>query len=110
MSSRSSMYSLWDVVKFRGDYFFVLFDTQDKNNATILVPRGGPPPPSAKMYNLHSMSDIVSPHHLIPMVKDFLSIFGHVAASKDPSDDLPQPCSLADFKNIKDMASYFDVD
>ena len=96
-------------MKFYGEYYFVTYNPNDEKNKIILAPRGGAPPPSANNHNLASIMKFIPPHHFIPMIKDFLLIFGHVAP-KDHCDDSPQPCLLADFDDIKNRVSYYDVD
>ena len=110
MPSRTSTeYALWDVLKFCGDYYFVTYNPNDERNEIILAPGGGPTPPSVKNHKLASIMKFIPPHRIIPMVKNFLPVFGHVGP-KEHCDDSPQPCSMADFNDIKNRISYYNVD
>ena len=108
MSSRSTEYALWDVLKFDGDYYFVTYDPNDDRNDIILAPRGGPPPPSVENRKLDSIMKFIPPHIMIKMVKNFLSVFGHVAPKVHCEG--PQPCSMGDYSDIKNRINYYNVD
>ena len=106
-SRKSRAYALWDVLKFDGDYYFATYDPDDDRNDTILKPRGGPPPPSIEGYKMYSIMKFIPSHIMVEMVHEFLLIFGHLG--HEPCEG-PQPCSMRDYKDIKDRASYYDVD
>lgn len=99
--------ALWDVLKFCGEYYFVMYDVNDERNEIILAPRGGPPPPSVKNHSLPSIMKFIPSHHMIKMVKNFLRVFGHVSPKEYCEG--PQPCSMADYNDIKNrITNYYD--
>ena len=107
-SRKSRAYALWDVLKFDGDYYFATYDPDDDRNDTILAPRGGPPPPSVEGRKLDSIMKFIPAHIMIEMVKEFLSIFGHLGHKVHCEG--PQPCSMKDYTDIKNRINHYKVD
>ena len=105
--------ALWDVLKFRQDYYFVTFNPNDGRNSTTLAPGGGAPPPSAKNCKLATIMKYIPYEHLIAMVEEFLTTFGHIGTSHIAPEEFmesPQSCSMRDFDDIKNklISHYLD--
>ena len=102
-------YSIWDILKCDGDYYFAMYDTMDSRNKIVLAPRGGPPPPSTKLFKLSVIMELIPPHVMEEMVESYLKVFGHVKHAKEHLEG-PQPCSMDDLADIKNCISYYQVD
>ena len=103
----SSYYDIWDILKCEGEYYIAMYDTQDPKNAIILAPRGGPPPPSTKLFRLDQIINLVPAHVMEEMVEGWLKVFGHV---KSNLEGRPQPCSMDDLTDLKLAINIFQVD
>ena len=101
---------IWDILKCDGEYYIAIFDTQDPNNPIILVPRGGPPPPSTKLYRLEQIINIIPPHVMTEMVEGWLKNFGHVGHVQSDLKGRPEPSSMNDLVDLKLAINIFQVD
>ena len=100
---------IWDVLKCDGEFYIVIFNTQDPQNPTILAPRSGQLPPSTRLYRLDKIVNIIPPPVLTEMVENWLKNFGHIGHIQQ-SDLEPEPCSMNDLSNLKLAINIFQVD
>ena len=103
--------AIWEVVKTVDkdglvEYYFYFYKTTDKDDTC--KPRGRYLPPNGKLLSLEKATDMIPPHHLTSMVKDFLKEFGGVGPNS--RGIIPQPCSMADLFDIQKQIQYFNVD
>ena len=101
---------IWDVVKCDGEFYIVIFNTQDPQNPTILAPRSGQLPPSTRLYRLDRIVNIIPAHILTTMVENFLKNFGHIGHIQQSDLEGPKPCSMNDLSNLKLAINIFQVD
>ena len=101
---------IWDILKCDGEYYIAMYDTQDPKNPIILAPRGGPLPPSTKLFRLDRIINLIPPHVMTEMVEDWLKNYGHVGHVKSDLEGRPEPCSMNDLGDLKLAINIFQVD
>ena len=104
---------IWDVVKCKKEceeFYIIIFSTQDPQNPTILQPRSGQLPPSAKLFRLDRVVNIIPAHILTIMVENFLKNYGHIGHKQQSDLKGPKPCSMNDLSNLKLAINIFQVD